>query len=91
MEFSSHHKYIKNTSANENVLTEQPLNTRGRPQTSERTRKILPLGRMKERRGEMGRDYLVSLCRGGWVHRPRHSPVHPSLSHVFLYAERAGC
>ena len=68
MEFSSPHKYIKNTSANEKVLTGQLLNTCGRPQTSERTTKILmPLGRMKERRGEVGRDYLVSPCRGGWM------------------------
>ena len=39
MEFTSPHKYIKNTSTNGTILTEHLLNTSRRPQTPKRTKK----------------------------------------------------
>ena len=51
MEFASLHKYIKNTSTCETVLTEHLLNSSRKPQTPRRARKIpMQLGRKKVRK-----------------------------------------
>ena len=53
MEFSSPHKYVKNTYTDGTLLTEHLLNTSRRPRTPKRARKIsTQLGRMKERKKE---------------------------------------
>ena len=51
MEFTSSHKYIKNTSANETNLTEHMLNTSRGLWATKSIRKIpTQLGKMKERK-----------------------------------------
>ena len=59
MQYTSPHKYIKNTSTNGEILTEHLLNSSGGPWTPKRTRKIpVQPGRMKEgkkRKEETGR------------------------------------
>ena len=79
MEFTSPHKYIKNTSTNETILTEHLLNTSGEPQTPKRTRKIpTQLGRMKERK-KRGNGTRPAPLAGGAIGEERfpHSGKPP--------------
>ena len=57
MEFTSSHKYFKNTTTKETDLTKHLLNCNRRPWTPNTTRKIsMQFGRMKERKKEMTKD-----------------------------------
>ena len=80
MEFTSSHKYIKNTSTNGTILTENLLNTNRGPWTPKRTRQTpMQLGRIKEskekkrkRKVRIGPATLGGKLkdkRGSWTHR----------------------
>ena len=65
MEFTSLHKYIKNTSTSGTNLTEYLLNTIGGPWTPSRTRKIpTQPGRTKGRKTKRGNEKGPAPLRG---------------------------
>ena len=84
MEHTSPHKYIKNTSTNETVLTEHQLNTSRGPQIAKRTRKIpAQPGRMKEKKGVR---QTLHPWMGNWRRGEPSSPAgRPAGTHRELW------
>ena len=79
MELVPPHRYIKNTSTNGTVLTEQLLNISGRLWKLKRTRKIpSQLGRMKERKKEKRNQGGINTSGGKLkVRRSSHTQKTP--------------